>query len=258
MSITPERTLNVLELLAENAEGLSLTMIATKLNMPKSGVHRLLKDLIRLGYLQQKHEFGDYSLTIKLVTMGLSYFHATGLVDLAQPILDNLATKSGELIRLSIIDNENLKWLAKAQGAKYGLRYDPDMVRDVQLSCTSSGFAWLMTYSDEKALMMAAKQGFGHPDEFGKNAPTTPESFLKHIRDSRLRGYGLGIETHTPGIAAIAVPIMNKTTAIGVLSLSGPVYRLPPHRLDELAQDLKRAAKILARSGHLTSLFKKP
>ena len=42
--------------------------------------------------------------------------------------------------------------LIKAQGARFGLRYDADMGIDVRLSCSAAGHAWLMTLSEERAL----------------------------------------------------------------------------------------------------------
>jgi len=85
----------------------------------------------------------------------------SGIVDIAQPLLDRLAATSGELVRLSIVDGDRLTWVARAQGARRGLRYDPDMGMDATLSCTATGHAWLLTMTDEEALQRVARQGFG-------------------------------------------------------------------------------------------------
>ena len=77
---------------------------------------------------------------------------SSGIVDIAEPLLERLASNCGELVRLSIVDGDRLTWVAKSQGTRQaGQRYDPDMGMDVQLSCTSSGHAWLMTMSDSSA-----------------------------------------------------------------------------------------------------------
>ena len=99
-----ERTLGILELLCAHGEGLELAAIAERLNIPKSAAHRLLADLTRCGYVRQSREMGDYLLTTKLVSMGLSYLSNTGIVDVAQPLLDRLAEFSGELVRLSVVE----------------------------------------------------------------------------------------------------------------------------------------------------------
>ena len=47
-----ERTLGVLELLAQHGEGMELAAIADTLDIPRSAVHRLLADLVRLGLIR--------------------------------------------------------------------------------------------------------------------------------------------------------------------------------------------------------------
>ena len=143
MSGVLERTLGILELLSRHGEGLELAAIADQLDIPRSGTHRLLADLARCGYVRQTRDHGDYILTTKLVAMGLTYLSNSGIVDIAQPLLNHLAEVSGELARLSVVDGERLTWVARAQGARQGLRYDPDIGSDARLSCSSSGWAWL-------------------------------------------------------------------------------------------------------------------
>ena len=147
-----ERTLGILEYLAANAEGAPMASIADHLAIPRSATHRLLAELTRCGYVRQTRKHGDYVLTTKLVALGLSYLSSSGIVDIAQPLLDQLAEASGELVRLSVVDGERLTWVARAQGALRGLRYDPDMGSDARLSCTATGHAWLLTMTDEDAL----------------------------------------------------------------------------------------------------------
>ncbi len=89
--------------------------------------------------------------TTKLVALGLQYLGQSGVIDLSQPLLDRLAESCGELVRLSVIDGERLTWIAKAQGARQGLRYDPDMGSDARLSCSASGLAWMASMSDDDA-----------------------------------------------------------------------------------------------------------
>ena len=117
MSGVLERTLGILELLAQHGDGLELAVIADRLDIPRSAVHRLLTDLVRCGYVRQLRDHGDYMLTTKLVAMGLSFLSSTGIVDIAQPLLDRLAEISGELVRLAVVDGHRLTWVARAQGA---------------------------------------------------------------------------------------------------------------------------------------------
>ena len=103
-----------------------------------------------------------------------------------------MARRSGELVRLSIVDEERLTFVAKAQGPRQaGLRYDPDMGADARLSCTASGHAWLMTLSDERALELVSRQGFGAPADYGPKGPTTIKGLLAFLQAGRMRGYAM-------------------------------------------------------------------
>ena len=182
-----ERTLGILELLARHGDGLELATIADQIGMPRNAAHRLLGDLIRCEYVRQTRDKGDYLLTTKLVSMGLTYLSETGIIDIAQPVLDRLAQSTGELVRLSVIDGNRLTWVARAQGARQGLRYDPDMGEDARLNCSASGLAWMSAMSDDEALSLAARQGLGMPPAYGPNAPSSMQAILEMVHAARGR-----------------------------------------------------------------------
>ena len=251
-----ERTLGILEYLAANAEGAPMASIADHLGIPRSAAHRLLSELARCNYVRQTRKQGDYVLTTKLVSLGLSYLSSSGIVDIAQPLLDRLAETSGELVRLSVVDGERLTWVARAQGARRGPRYDPDMGSDAKLSCTATGHAWLLTMSDEDALQLVARQGFGAPADFGPNAPTTVRALLKFVHAARSRGFSMIDEVFTPGMTAMAAPVVRGRTAIGVISIAGPRVRLTEARMLELGPALLDAAAELAAASNASMHFK--
>ncbi len=251
MSGVLERTLGILELLSQHGHGLELAAIADQLNIPRSGAHRLLADLVRCGYVRQAREQGDYVLTIKLVTMGLSYLNNTGIVDIAQPLLDRLAETSGELVRLAVVDGDRLTWVARAQGSRQGLRYDPDMGSDAHLSCSASGHAWLSAMGDDAALALVAKQGLGPRSEFGPNAPTSLKALLACVKQARKQGYSLTQETYTAGLNAMGAPVALRGQApIGVVSIAGPTVRFTEQKMRALGDELMSlAAQMAAASG---------
>ena len=251
MSGVLERTLGLLELLSEQGQGVELAVLAERLNMPKSAAHRLLADLVRYGSVRQIREQGEYVLTTKLVSLGLSFLSKTGVVDVAQPLLDRLAEQTGELVRLSVVDGDRLTWVARAQGARQGLRYDPDMGSIARLSCSSSGWAWLSTLKDDDALALISKQGVGSAKEFGPNAPSSLKAVLKALQETRKQGFALTEETYTAGLNAIAAPVgLVGQLPMGTISVAGPSSRLTRARMLAIAPDLLScAAQLAAASG---------
>ena len=258
MSLALDRGLSLLESLAAHADGLPLASLASELDMPLSACHRLLAELQRRGYVRQRQAHGDYQLTTKLVSLGLGYLSGAGIVDIAEPLLERLAQTSGELVRLSIVDDDRLTWVAKAQGVRKGLRYDPDMGMDARLSCTASGHAWLLTMSDERALELVSRQGFGQPGDYGPRAPTTIKALLGFLHAARVRGFAMIDEVFAPGMTALAAPVLRRQQAIGVISIAGPRIRLTPQRMHALAPALLAAAAELGPISNASSMFGRP
>lgn len=253
---TLERAFRILETLAQQPQGLALAAIADELALPRSACHRLLTDMVRCGYVRQVSERGDYALTTKLPAMGLSFLGGSGVVDIAQPIIDRLAEQSGELVRLALVDGDRLTFVAKAQGARTGLRYDPDMGIDVRLSCSAGGHAWLMTLTEERAAELVSLQGFGSPKEFGPKAPTTFKALWKLLDEDRKRGFSTIVEMYAPGMTAMAAPVRRRgQEAIGVITIAGPLLRLTPQRMEQLGRSLMDAAGELAMASASSPLF---
>ena len=248
MSSVLDRALNILECLAHSPGGLQLYVIAERLDMPRSAAHRMLADLARLGYVEQDPVSEVYRLTLKISALGQTFLSLNGILDIAQPILEALAEKAGELVRLSIVSDERLTWVAKAQGARTGFRYDPDAGAEAHLASTSSGHAWLSTMSDEEAVRLVSRQGFGDLRQLGPNAVMTVQALLRRLEAARRDGYALVVENSAPGLSAISTPIRTRdgTRTIGVLSIAGPSMRLPEDRLRALAPDLLAAASELS------------
>ena len=245
-----ERAFGIVGLLAANAAGLPLQRIVDDLHLPKSAGHRLLMELMRLGFARQDPVTGHYLLTTKLLSLGFTYLSSTGVIDVSQPILDGLARDCGELVRLTVVDGRQLTWVAKAQGVKAGLRYDPEMGQHPVLFCTATGQAWLATLKDEVALELVAAEGFGRFGEHGPNAPRTIQSFLKKLQRVRNDGYAMVAESAAVGASAMAAAIVHPSTgsAIGTVSIAGPIFRLSEAKMRELAPRLLTAAAELSRT----------
>ena len=197
-------------------------------------------------------------LTIKLVSLGLGFLSASGMVDVAQPSLDRLAEESRELVRLAIVDGNELVFVAKAQGATRGLRYDPDMGLSVPLSCSAAGHAWLSTMSDEDgAGELVSRQGFASPDDHGPKAPTTVKALLGYVRAARKRGYSVISEVFAPAMSAMSAPVISRGVALGVVTIAGPLVRLTEERMASLGEPLLATAAEIAGLSAASSLFRR-
>lgn len=259
MSTILERALAALDLLSRHPDGLAVAQVAQALNLAPSAAHRLLTDLVRLGYARQVRAQGDYALTLRLAVLGLGWMGRAGLPDLVQPVLDDLAVAGGELVRLSVVDGGRLVWVAVAQGATHGLRYDParEQGADVSLAHSASGRAWLMTLPEDQALQAAARQGLALPPDAAPGPVPTLADVARERVQALGRGYAVAVDTFLAGMAALAVPVRGADgAALGCLSIAGPAVRMGPDRMAALAPVLQAAARAVGEAAAGSALFR--
>ncbi|MCA0847874.1 IclR family transcriptional regulator [Salipiger thiooxidans] len=260
MSSVVERTFAVLELLSTVPDGLSVKAIAEHLDMPPSGAHRLLNQLVQTGYVSQDRVQGDYGLTMKAAAVGMSFLRRSNVVEIAQPVMDELAQATHELIRMSVLDSGDLIWVGVSQGATVGLRYDPGEDQGVvaHLASSASGLAWLSTLDDDAALMRAAKQGF-QTETSGPNAPTGAADLLERLAETRKRGFSMVIDSFMPGMNAMAAPIRHPDTGLGIgtVSVAGPSVRFVAERMEATGPLLLAAAAELGQMAFASNFFRR-
>jgi IclR family transcriptional regulator, acetate operon repressor len=246
-----ERCLAIIELLADNPEGMALSAIASRLDLPASATHRLLQVLVARGYVRQDAASDRYVATLFLAALGVRLLAATDIPEVCQPELEALAASTGELVRLSVLEDGHLRWVAKAQGATSSIRYDPISGREVPLHTTAMGKAWLCTLPEAEALKLAKARGLGG-DLVGPKAVRSLEALREQLRVTRDRGFGLVEEEAEPGISAVAATIREagpgiEGPVVGCVSIGGPTFRLDRKRLVSFAPALLETAKRLGR-----------
>jgi DNA-binding IclR family transcriptional regulator len=249
-----ERCLDVVEVLAGEAASVELGALAARAGMPKSAAHRTLATLVARGLVVQDQVTQGYALSLRFATLAFRNLDARGLPDLAQTALDALARATGEYCRLAVVEGEGLVWLARAQGATAGLRYEPDMGDEVVLHATATGKAWLATLPEGEALRIVCARGFaaarppGRP--LGPRTIASVDELRRHLAQTRARGHALAVEEGEPGTVALAVAFRADAdpdaAVAGTLSVAGPLVRMKPDRHAAIGRALREAADALA------------
>ncbi len=247
-SSATERIIDIVELLVDYPEGIPLSEVARQLSLAKSATHRLLTTLVQRGYVEQPPGREHYRLGLKLSALGFRYVSQTGLLDICQPVLDRLANETGELVRMALADHRGLTWVAKSQGARFGLRYDPDMGSPVVLHATASGRAWLGSLPRPDATTYVIANGFDVPERFGRQTIKSIADLEAELDRTQKRGYALAIEEGEPGAAAVAmaIPVGLGQRAPGTISVAGPTVRMSPLALEDIVPKLGIAVTEIA------------
>lgn len=242
-----ERCLVMIEALAGEPEPVALTDLARRTDLPVSATHRILGTLLAQGWVVQDPRSQNYSLSLRLSSLAFRNLDARAVPDLVQEVLNRLARRTAEYCRLAIVEGEDLVWVARAQGATAGLRYDPDMGQEIVLHATANGKAWLATLPENEALRIVCARGFEARRPLGPHAISDVDTFRRHLDETRKRGFATAVEEGETGTAALAVAFFSGdhagATPAGTISIAGPLLRITPDRYDELSRELHAAAR---------------
>lgn len=260
MSAILDRALVLLERLSLAPQGLALVDICRDCEIAKGTAHRLLAHLIKRGYVRQSGDDGVYILTLQLPLLAARHLAAQGFLDICQPQLDRLAEFSGELVRLAWLDGDRLVFIAEAQRAAPGLRYDANLGNVATLHVTTVGKTWLATMTPEEVVRRVREQGRLLDPKLGPRAIKSEKELLTEVTRTRRRGYGLAIDEGEVGAAAVGVPIVTEhanPAYLGGLAIIGPAARLQRERLVEFVPELRAAANAIAELWPLRSFCRK-
>jgi IclR family KDG regulon transcriptional repressor len=112
------RVLDIMQSLASaNDEGLTLTEIATKIQVPKSTIVPIIHTLRDRDFIEQKSN-GRYVIGISMFLIGSASLQNIGLLDVFKKEMKEIVYKTSETCQLGILVNGDVLYLAKEDSAE--------------------------------------------------------------------------------------------------------------------------------------------
>jgi IclR family pca regulon transcriptional regulator len=195
------RGLDVLACFDDRHPRMSLTEIADRTGLARPTARRLLLTLAELGFVRLDE--GRFTLTPKVLTLGMAYVGSLGLWEMAQPHLEALVAQTGESSSMAQLDGSDIIYVARVSVPKI-----------ITLRVViGTRFPALQT-SQGKVLLAALDPGalaatLAEPSRSG--LPPVPAPDPKELEDElrtvRARGWALADEELAPGIRSVAVPV---------------------------------------------------
>ncbi|MDP3405279.1 MAG: helix-turn-helix domain-containing protein [Brevundimonas sp.] len=109
-----EKGLDVLELLSAQAEPMTPSQMSATLGRSVSELFRMIQVLEFRGYIEQAS--GAYRLTNRLFTLGMSQAPIRSLVDVALPVMRDLATATSQSCHLVVPSGDQIVVIARVEG----------------------------------------------------------------------------------------------------------------------------------------------
>ncbi len=244
-----ERALFVIEQLADTPEGLSFTEVLNLLEVNKSIAFKLLNTLIATRYVFKDEQTGNYCLTYRISNVGMKQLARSGLLNQSQVILRELADRTGEFVRLAVVEQDTITWVMSILTKKRILQIDPNYSTEIGLHTHAAGKAWLATIEPDRARRLILARGIQ------RMTPHSLVDITKIMTDLRMtaeRGYAISYEEHGLGVGAVGAPIMvqhlgsSAARCAGVVTLAAPVAHMNRSALEKCAPEVIATAEKLA------------
>lgn len=237
-----DRAIGLLELLA-SGEGLMLSELARRAELPPSTVHRLLNTLHRRGLVGHETVTGLWTIGAGLFRVGSAYLRIRKLPDIARPIVRALLAEVSETVNVSMLDQNELICVAQAE-AHAPVRAFFRLGCRLPVHASGAGKAILAagTEAFQQRLLGAAPL-----KRFTANTHCSRAALAKHLVAARALGWAIDDEEHTLGMRCVSAAILDEwSEPIGAVSISAPTVRMLPERLDVLGGKVKATARLLS------------
>jgi DNA-binding IclR family transcriptional regulator len=218
------RALEVLEALAVSERKQSLPELSSRLSIPKSSLHGILKTMVHRGWVETDESGLRFGLGVHALFVGTTYIDRDDVVARAQQVLDWLSDQLGETIHLGRIDGRDVVYLAK-RDSTYPIRLYSAIGRRLPLHATALGKALLSQRNPETVSALL-------PRELPQLTPSTIIRWSElegDLERTRQRGYSIDNEENSIGIRCFAIPLPNPRSGrapTDALSISIPMVRL--------------------------------
>lgn len=219
--------------------------IVSALKLPKSSVHRILKELKELGYLTYTPETKRYFGSLRLASLGAEVMSNFQLRNHVHPYLFELRRETEHTANLGILDGITGVFLDKIESKDFGIKLFSEIGKTFPLYCTGLGKV-LLAFSSKDTLGELLENPL---DAITEKTITEPGRLKKELSLIRNQGYGLDNEEITRGIICVAAPIFGfDKDFIGAISIAFPSYIDADRGIEREVEAIKKYSVKISQS----------
>ena len=201
---------------------MTLSEISRATGMTRATVRRFVLTLVREGYAGTDGKL--FSLTPKVLELGYAALSSLTFVDVAQPIIVQLAYRLKESVFVAVLDGLDVVYVASATPPKRYLSISVSVGSRAPAHAVSTGRVMIGALPEKERLEYFDKVALT------KLTPNTVTSKLRLrglIEESQARGWSIVDQELEIGLRSISVPVRDKTgVVIAALNVACPSSRI--------------------------------
>jgi len=218
------RAVDIITVIAEQPDSMTITEISRRLGLPKSTTFELLQTLNGKGYVEvDNYKLKTYKLGIRLFQAGITYLEKTDLRTAARPLLEAMMIKSGETAFLVTASNGKVVYLDKVESTS-SVKTSSTLGSMNPMHCTGVGKALLAAYPDSQVCEILESM------PLNTKTPYTITDFTvlqEDLKNTRTRGFAIDNRESELEVFCVAAPVYDSMSrAIAAISIAGLATRM--------------------------------
>jgi IclR family pca regulon transcriptional regulator len=193
--------LGVIEAFTAETPRLTITDVAARTDLDRATARRCLLTLADLGYASYDGKF--FTLTPRVLRLGTACLATMPLPRIVQPMLDELSQSIGQSTSVSILDDWEIVYVARAaQQRLMSINLMPGS--RIAACCTSMGRVLLSCLPDDEVRKVLRRHP---PDKRTPKTVTDPDKLIRILARVRKDGFAINDQELEIGLRSIAVPL---------------------------------------------------
>jgi DNA-binding IclR family transcriptional regulator len=208
-----DKGLDILELLAQQPQGLTRAEIVKEMDRSANEIYRMLERLVARQYVMRSASGDRYALSLKLFALANMHPPLSRLINQALPIMDEFARNAEQSCHMGVYDRGNVLISAQINSPR-GWSFSLQRGARVGLPDTASGQI-LLAFSDEGSFQRMRAE---HTPLDGEVLIAEKE-LSQTLEDIRARGFLERDSLQSYGVVDISYPILGPdNTALAALT----------------------------------------
>jgi DNA-binding IclR family transcriptional regulator len=201
------RIFDVLELLVGHPQGMTLTEIVKRLDLPTSSAHNLLRRMVAAEVIAMTEDL-RYSIGSRAVRLGIQVVDRLEVRTVARRILQDLARETGEDVYLAVRLGNRVSYVDRMAGTR-AVSVNIRLGQSLFLHATSVGKLFAAHYPQLRRKMFAEDRPRLTPHTL-----TGTEELEAELESIVANGIAFSREEGVSGIVGLAVPVRDASGAV--------------------------------------------
>ncbi|WP_107941895.1 IclR family transcriptional regulator [Metasolibacillus sp. FSL H7-0170] len=219
---------------SDTHNGLSISDLAQKCDLPISTLHRILQAMIQQGMVEQNKQTKHYHIGTIWMEIGLQIYDSQDFINVIRPELQRLSKEVGESVYLSKMSGTDTIIIERIDNITNPIRiYDPLGIR-IPMHIGSGNKALLAAMSDEEVTEILSQLV----------TPKEIEQLKKQLMQIKAKGFAVSHGEFTKGTSAVSAVVYNGFNEIeGVVTIDFVSFNVSDEHIQTLANSVIDTAK---------------